>query len=138
MQQQNQLQHAITIIHQTISTIFGFQQGKKSDLTPIATAILYNAHTKRLQVTDIANTFNIKKSTASGYVDTLEKGGYATRTKDENNRRNTYVVPTEKGREWLASKEKVLADYVEKHMANLTLEEQKTFVVLLEKFLKNN
>lgn len=137
MQSQNQPQHAITIIHQTVSTILGFQQGKKSDLTPIATAILYNAHTKRLQVTDIANTFNIKKSTASGYVDTLEKGGYATRVKDESNRRNTYVVPTEKGREWLATKEKILIGYVETHMANLTPDEQATFLGLLEKFMKN-
>jgi DNA-binding MarR family transcriptional regulator len=137
MQPQNQMQYAITIIHQTISTILGFQQGKKSDLTPIATAILYTAHTKKLQITDIANTFNIKKSTASGYVDTLEKGGYVTRVKDEANRRNTYVVPTQKGLEWLAAKEKVLADYVKKHMANLTPEEQTAFLGLLEKFMKN-
>jgi DNA-binding MarR family transcriptional regulator len=137
MQPQNQKQHAITIIHQTVSTVLGFQQGKKSDLTPIATAILYNAHTKRLQVTDIAKTFNIKKSTASGYVDTLEKGGYVTRTKDESNRRNTYVVPTEKGREWLAAKEKVLVEYVQKHMANLTSEEQTVFLGLFEKFMKD-
>lgn len=137
MQPQNQMQHAITIIHQTVSTILGFQQGKKSDLTPIAAAILYNAHTKRLQVTDIANTFDIKKSTASGYVDTLEKGGYATRVKDESNRRNTYVVPTEKGREWLQLKEKVLVEYVQKHMANLTPEEQTAFLGLLEKFMKD-
>jgi DNA-binding MarR family transcriptional regulator len=133
---EQQMQHAITVIHQTVSTILGLQQGKKSDLSPVAAAILYNTHIRKLQITDIANTFNIKKSTASGYVDTLEKGRYATRIKEEANRRNTYVVPTEKGRDWLAAKEKVLADYVEKHMANLTPEEQTAFLGLLEKFMR--
>jgi DNA-binding MarR family transcriptional regulator len=133
---QDQTQHNMAIIHQTVSTILGFQQGRKSDLSPIATAILYNAHLKKTQITDIAQTFNIKKSTASGYVDTLEKGEYVKRVKDESNRRNTYVVPTQKGEKWLQAKEKVLADYVNKHMKNLTPKEQKDFIQLLEKFTK--
>ena len=55
--------------------VLGLQKGRKNPLSPIATAILYQAHTKKLQVTDIAKLFDIKKSTASGYVDTLEKKG---------------------------------------------------------------
>jgi DNA-binding MarR family transcriptional regulator len=135
-QNQNPTQQALLIIHQTVSTILGLSQGRKNDLSPIATAILYNAHTKQLQVTDISKTFQIKKSTASGYVDTLEKKGYAKRVKDQSNRRNTYVVPTEKGEKYLSEKEKMLTQYIKQHTANLTQEEQTVFLRLLEKFMK--
>jgi DNA-binding MarR family transcriptional regulator len=132
---ETELQRTINLIHEAISMTLGLQKGRKSDLSPIATAILYNAHIKNLQVTDISAMFDIKKSTASGYVDNLEKKGYVLRVKDEANRRNTYVVPTEKGEKWLRTKEEVLAGYVKKHMANLTVEEQSAFLGLLEKFM---
>ncbi len=135
---ETELQRTLNLIHEAVSMTLGLQKGRKSDLSPIATAILYNAHLKKLQVTDISEMFDIKKSTASGYVDNLEKKGYVLRVKDEANRRNTYVVPTEKGKRWLQTKEEVLAGYVKKHMANLTVEEQRTFLGLLEKFMKRN
>jgi DNA-binding MarR family transcriptional regulator len=135
-QKEANLQHSLNLIHETISTILGLQKGRKSELSPIATSILYNAHTKKLQITDISRLFEIKKSTASGYVDNLEKKGYVSRVKNEKNRRNTYVVPTAKGEKWLLSREKVLANYVRKHMANLTVDEQREFIDLLVKFVK--
>ena len=45
------------------------------------------------------------------------------------------MVVTEKGEKWLHTKEKDLEDYVNKHMANLTVEEQSAFLGLLEKFM---
>jgi DNA-binding MarR family transcriptional regulator len=130
------LQHALNLIHETISRLLGLQKGKKSDLSPIATAILYQACTRKLQVTDISTTFDIKKSTASGYVDNLEKKGYVERQKEKANRRNTYVVPTEKGKRLVQTNEQVLADYIKKHMTNLTPQEQHQFIVLLSKFVR--
>ena len=137
-QNQTDLRQSLNLIHQTISTVLGLQKGRKSDLSPIAIAILYNSHPKKLQVTDISRLFDIKKSTASGYVDTLEAKGYVKRYKVEKNRRNTYVVPTAKGENWIQTKETVLSGHIKKHMAKLTIDEQKEFVDLLGKFVKEN
>jgi DNA-binding MarR family transcriptional regulator len=128
--------HSLSVIHETISRILGLQKGKKSDLSPVAIAILYQSHVKRLQITDISSLYDIKKSTASGYVDNLEKKGYVKRVKDEKNRRNTYVEPTEKGKKWILTNEKVLAKYIQKHMANLTRGEKEQFINLLAKFIE--
>ena len=135
-QQEADLKRSLNLIHETISRVLGLQKGKKSDLTPIATSILYQSCVRKIKVTDISSMFDIKKSTASGYVDTLEKKGYVERLKDEENRRNTYVVPTEKGIKWIQKNEKVLAQYIEKHMANLTPQEQRQFISLLAKFVE--
>jgi DNA-binding MarR family transcriptional regulator len=135
-QKETDMRHSLSLIHETISRILGLQKGKKSGLSPVAIAILYQSHVKRLQVTDISRLYDVKKSTASGYVDNLEKKGYAKRVKDEKNRRNTYVEPTEKGKKWMLSKEKVLAEYIQKHMANLTHGEQEQFIDLLSKYVK--
>jgi DNA-binding MarR family transcriptional regulator len=137
-QKEANLRQSLNLIHETISRVLGLQKGKKSDLSPVATSILYNAHTKKLKVTDISRLFDIKKSTASGYVDNLEAKGYVKRAKDEKNRRNTYVVPTSKGEKWILSKEAVLSDYIQKNLAKLTESEQKEFVELLNKFVKQN
>ena len=137
-QKEADLQQALTLIHQTISNILGLQKGRKSDLSPIAISILYNSYSRKLKVTDIARLCDIRKSTASGYVDNLEKKGYVKRVKDKKNRRNTYVFPTAKGEKWIFSKEKALSNYVEKQMAKLTVNEQKEFVNLLTKFTKEN
>lgn len=137
-QKEANLQQALTLIHQTISNILGLQKGRKSDLSPIAISILYSSHSKNLQVTDIARLYDIKKSTASGYVDNLEKKGYVKRVKKEKNRRNTYVFPTIKGEKWILTKEKMLSSYTEKHMEKLTIDEKKEFVNLLTKFTQEN
>jgi DNA-binding MarR family transcriptional regulator len=135
---ENDLPGMLTVIHQTISNILGLQKGRKNELSPIATSILYNAHTKKLQVTDIASIYGIKKSTASGYVDTLEKKGYAKRVKEPENRRNTYIVPTTKGEKWISTQEKQLSCYIEKHLTQLTPKEQEELIQLLTKFTKEN
>lgn len=135
-QKEADLRHSLSLIHEAISRVLGVQKGRKSDLSPIALSILYQSCNKKLQVTEIARFFDIKKSTASGYVDNLEKKGYVKRLKDSENRRNTYVVPTEKGKRWIQKNEKTLADYITKHMANLTPKEQQQFISLLVKFVE--
>jgi DNA-binding MarR family transcriptional regulator len=130
------IRHSLSLIHGAISDILGLQKGKKSDLSPVAISILYNASTKKLQVGDITRIYDIKKSTASGYVDNLEKKGYVKRMKSEDDRRNTYIVPTEKGKKWILAKENKLAVYIEKRMKRLKPEEQERFVELLERFVE--
>jgi DNA-binding MarR family transcriptional regulator len=136
-QNQANLQRSLNLVHETISRVLGLQKGKKSDLSPVAISILYQSCQKKLQITEISRMFDIKKSTASGYVDNLEKKGYVKRLKDEANRRNTYVVPTEKGKKWIESNQEVLAEYIRKHMANLSPQEQQQFISLLAKFVGN-
>ncbi len=130
------VRQSLSLIHGTISDILGLQKGKKSDLSPVAISILYNASTKKLQVGDITRLYDIKKSTASGYVDNLEKKGYVKRMKSEENKRNTYIVPTEKGKKWILSKENKLAVYIEKHLKRLKPEEQDRFIELLDRFVE--
>jgi DNA-binding MarR family transcriptional regulator len=137
-QKENDLPRMLTLIHQTISNILGLHKGRKNELSAIATSILYNAHIKKMQVTEIASLYGIKKSTASGYVDTLEKKGYVKRVKEPENRRNTYVVPTVKGEKWISIQEKNLSSYVEKHLTQLTPKEQEELIQLLTKFTKEN
>lgn len=135
-QEMEKIQDALGLIHGAISDILGLQKGKKSDLSPIAISILYVSSRDRLRVNDISRSYGIKKSTSSGYVDNLEKKGYARRIKSDTDRRVTYIVPTAKGKKWIASREKKLREYIMEHMKNLSSEEQDQFVGLLAKFVK--
>lgn len=69
-------------------------------------------------------------------MDNLEKKGFVKRMKSEDNKRNTYIVPTEKGKKWILAKENKLAVYIEKHMKRLKPEEQERFIELLDRFVE--
>ncbi|MBP1946603.1 MarR family winged helix-turn-helix transcriptional regulator [Methanobacterium petrolearium] len=112
----------------------GLQKGKKNELSMISISILYTSHIRKIRMRDISEIYDISKSTASGYVDNLEKKGYVQRKKGEHDKRNIYVEPTEKGKRWIKEHEKKLSDYIEEHMSNLTSKEQEKFIELLSKF----
>ena len=131
-----ELQQSLGLIHGAISDVLGLQKGKKGDLSPVSMSILYEACTGKLRMGDITEKYDIKKSTASGYVDRLEKMGYVRRMKDEDDRRNTFVLPTEKGKKWLRENEQKLAQYIEIHLKNLTPDEREEFIKLLSKFVR--
>jgi DNA-binding MarR family transcriptional regulator len=127
---------SLSLIHGAISEVLGLQKGKKSDLSPIGMSILYGAYTKKIHISDISKMFDIKKSTASGYVDNLESKGYVRRIKDERDGRSTYIEPTEKGKKWILANEKKLSVYIEERMRNLAPAEQEQFIMLLAKFVE--
>jgi len=125
---------AIGLIHGAISETLGLQKGRKAELSPIAMAILYQACARTTQMNEVAKACSIQKSTASRYVDSLEKKGLARRERDQTDRRIIYVIPTTKGIALIAKNERQLAQYVEKGMARLTPAEQEKLVKLLIKF----
>ena len=125
---------AIGLIHGAISEMLGLQKGRKAELSPVAMAILYRACARTTRMNEVAEACGIQKSTASRYVDGLEKKGLARRERDQADRRIVYVVPTAKGMALIAENERQLAQYVEKGMARLTPAEQEKLVELLVKF----
>jgi DNA-binding MarR family transcriptional regulator len=127
-------QKAIGLIHGAISETLGLQKGRKGELSPVALSILYSAVTKKIVMNDVAEACGIKKSTASRYVDGLEKKGLVVRRRDEGDKRIVHVEPTAKGKSLIAENEKKLAKYVEKGMARLKPAEQEMLVRLLVKF----
>ena len=130
------IHRSLGLIHGAISEVLGTQKGRKGELSPIGMSILYSACMKKTRVSDLTVAYDIKKSTASGYVDNLENKGYVRRVKDEADRRVTYIEPTEKGKKWVAENEKKLAEYIEKHLKNLKPGEREQFIELLTKFVE--
>ncbi|WP_337972218.1 hypothetical protein [Methanobacterium petrolearium] len=53
--------------------MMGLQKGKKNELSMISISILYTSHIRKIRMRDISEIYDISKSTASGYVDNLEK-----------------------------------------------------------------
>ena len=84
---------------------------------------------------DIAKANGVAKSTVSYHIDALEKKGYVLRVRGEKDKRDIFVVPTEKAKTWIAKIERKVSDYAEEGMSRLTPEEQKHFVTLFSKFV---
>jgi len=132
--EEDQAQKAIRIIHGAISEVLGLQKGRKGVLSPVALSILYTTTVKKIRMNDVAEAYDIRKSTASRYVDSLEEKGLVRRNKDRADMRIVYVVPTAKGKALIAENEKKLADYVDNSMGRLNPAERETFIELLSKF----
>lgn len=128
----------VRLIHGAISETLGLQKGRKAELSPVAMSILYTATIKKIRMNDVSAAYDIRKSTASRYIDNLEKKGLVIRRRDEDDRRVVYVEPTAWGRSLIADNEKKLAEYIEKGMARLKPAEQEKLVELLVKFTGAN
>lgn len=61
------------------------------------TVIKFVGHFKKITITELSDYMSIKKSTCSGIVDRLEKMEVLERVKDENDKRITYIMFSEKG-----------------------------------------
>lgn len=131
-------QMTVRLIHGAISETLGLQKGRKAELSPVAMSILYTATIKKIRMNDVSAAYDIRKSTASRYIDNLEKKGLVIRRRDEDDRRVVYVEPTAGGRSLIADNEKKLAEYIEKGMARLKPAEQEKLVELLVKFTGAN
>lgn len=129
------VQKSLSLIHGAINEIMGLQKGKKNELSMISISILHTSYIKKIKMKDISDIYDISKSTASGYVDNLEKKGYVQRIRGEEDKRNIYIEPTEKGKKWIIEQEIKLSNYIEEHISNLTSKEQEMFVKLLSKFV---
>jgi DNA-binding MarR family transcriptional regulator len=84
---------------------------------------------------DIAQATDVVKSTVSYHIDVLEKKGYVQRVRGEKDKRDVFVIPTEKAKTWVAETEQKVFDYVAEGLSRLTLDEREQFVTLFSTFV---
>ncbi|MCD1294937.1 hypothetical protein CUJ83_07995 [Methanocella sp. CWC-04] len=129
------LRKCMALVHMGTNKAYGVRKGRKNELSSIAISILYTSYFMRIRMQDISRLYSISKSTVTDYVNNLENRGYVQRTRGENDRRDVYVEPAERGLEWVADNEKRMLAYMEKCTSRLTREEQEKFVELFSKFV---
>lgn len=110
-------------------------KGRKNELTLVAGIILHMSAIRELRMQDVAAIFGVSKSTVTDYVDYLEKRGFVSRQKGTEDRRDVFIVPTEKGREWVKRDRTIILKYTDGGLTRLTPEERKDFIRLLTKFV---
>ena len=77
------------------------------------------------------------KSTITGIIDTLEANGYVERDKSFPDKRNTFVVLTEKGRSVQNAFYEISEKLLEKTYKDIPENEQEQLKIILLKILKN-
>ncbi len=125
----------LSIIQAVTNKAFGIAPGIKSDLSAAESFIVYRCNFFNVNMKDIAKANNVVKSTVSYHIDMLEKKGYVQRVRGEKDKRDVFVIPTERAKMWIAETEQKVLDYVEGGLSKLTPEEQLQFVTLFSKFV---
>jgi|AGTN01.2.fsa_nt_gi Transcriptional regulators len=135
MTEQERLRFCIEHIYWDLIDVYGIARGRKNELTFVSGVILHLSSVTELRMQDIADILKVSRSTVTDYVDYLEKRGYVRRQRGDKDKRDVFVVPTEKGREWVTRNERQAFDYVNEGMERLTPEERETVIKLLSKFI---
>jgi DNA-binding MarR family transcriptional regulator len=131
------LRRYLSLVHVTMNRAYGYNLGRKSELSPSGVYIVYLCHFYRLRMKDIAKMNNVSKSSVTESVDTLEKKGYVRRVRGDADRRDIYIEPTEKANAWVMQTESNVMAYMEESLSRLTPEEQTQFLGLFNKFVGN-
>ncbi len=129
------LRRYLSLIHVPMNMAYGYDLGKKNDLSPAGVYIVYLCHFYRLRMKDIAEMSNVSKSSVTESVNTLEKNGYVRRVRGEKDRRDIFIEPTEKANSWVLRTEKKISEFMETSLERLTPEEQTQFLSLFNKFV---
>lgn len=99
--------------------------------------ILFCSHSRDVYQKDVEREFGIRRPTASGILQIIEKKGFITRESEERDARLKRLVPTEKAEEL---KPKIL-DHIrgmnEKLIAGISEDELSACIGVLEKMLVN-
>jgi DNA-binding MarR family transcriptional regulator len=129
-------------LHQCIEKLFwdfvdihDFMNGRKGEITLVASIIVLMASRKRLQLKDIASTLNVSNSTVTDYINYLENKEFVKRIRGEKDRREVFIELTDKGKGWIQRNMKITRNYMDKNMSRLSPEEQATLVMLMSKFM---
>ena len=91
----------------------------------------------RLPMKSLAERINRDKSTVTSLVEKLMKMGYVKKIKDERDSRVNLIVLTRKGRELEPVFNDISKKLIDRFYADVTQEEKKTIVGILERVLKN-
>jgi DNA-binding MarR family transcriptional regulator len=125
----------LSIIQAITNKAFGIGPGIRSDLSANESFIVYRCNFFDVNMKDIAQATEVVKSTVSYHIDVLEKKGYVQRLRGEKDKRDVFVILTEKAKTWVAETEQEVFDYVAEGMSRLTSDEQEQFVALFSKFV---
>lgn len=125
---------ALGMVQIAMNMLWEVDRGRKSPLSPAATEILYSAYFSCICMGDVAGMLGVSRSTATDYINHLEKEGYVCRVRDQDDRRAYRIVPTRKGEEWILAIEGRLFAYLEEGMARLAGDEQQEFARLCAAF----
>lgn len=125
---------SLGMVHIAMNMMWEMDRGRKSRLSHSAIEILYTAYFYRIRMADIAGMLEVSRSTATDHINYLEREGYVRRVRDKNDRRTFFILPTEKGEEWILNIEERLFGYLEDRFLGLTTEEQQEFARLCAKF----
>jgi MarR family transcriptional regulator, organic hydroperoxide resistance regulator len=94
------------VVSQRFGRIFGRQSGLSAAGAAVLSILMWGAGRSfergepgRATPADLARRGLIAPATVTGIVDTLEKAGYVTRERDTTDRRITWVVITDAGRD---------------------------------------
>ncbi len=128
------LRLSLGLIHIALNMLWDLDKGKKTPMSYAGIEILYTAYFSRVRMTDVADMLRVSKGTATDLVNHLEKEGYVRRQRGKTDLRTMYVIPTEKGAEWILSIEERLFGYLESCMTRLSADEQEHFADLAAKF----
>ena len=129
------LRRYLSLVHVPMNKAFGYEVGKKGDLSPNGVFIVYLCHFYRLRMKDLAEKSGVSKSSITESVDTLEKKGYVRRVRGDKDRRDIYIEPTEKANEWIMRTERNIHAFMEAGLARLAPKEQAQFMDLFGKFV---
>lgn len=98
--------------------------------------VLYDNDGK-LSMSEIGNLIGKDKSTITALIKKLEKSNYVRKTKDENDRRITYIELTDKSIEIQSKFDSISKEVNTRAYKNFSEEEKETLLKLLKK-LNNN
>jgi len=130
-----QLRKSIILLQISMNRITGKDKGKKDEISSIGISILHFSYHRKMRMSDVARIHNVSKSTATDYIDNLERRGYVRRVKGEDDLRDTFIEPTLKGRNWVEAMNQLINDYLQEGLFRLDKEEQLKFIALLSKFV---
>lgn len=129
-----QLRKSIALLQISMNRILGKDKGKKDEISSIGISILFFSYYQKIRMSDIARIHNVSKSTATDYIDNLERRGYVLRMRGEDDMRDVFIRPTSKGRAWVEEMERHVLDYINEGLSRLDDDEQHQFITLFSKF----
>jgi DNA-binding MarR family transcriptional regulator len=134
-QSSDDLQKCVEHIFWDLIDALDIPKGRKNELTLVTGIIIHMAAITELRMQDIATILGVSKSTVTDYINYLEKRGFVSRERGTEDRRDVFIVPTEKGREWVKRDRTIILNYTDEGLTRLTPEERKDFIRLLTKFV---
>lgn len=81
------------------------------------------AHNGRVNISQLCSEMSLSKGTVSGIISRLEEAGYVIKIKNEEDKRNTYVAFSDKGKEFANSFRSKINESFDKIFENFTEEE---------------